>query len=40
VNFIYGGIAGIIIALLFFYFMAIIFIIGAELNYHLEAKNE
>ncbi|MFI4955380.1 MAG: YihY/virulence factor BrkB family protein [Gammaproteobacteria bacterium] len=36
VNLIYGSIAGIIIALLFFYVCSIIYIFGAEFNYHLE----
>jgi membrane protein len=35
-NFIYGSIAGIIIALIFFYLCSLIFIYGAEINYHLE----
>lgn len=35
-NFIYGSIAGIIIALLFFYLCSLIFIYGAEINYQLE----
>ena len=39
VNLIYGSIAGIIIALLYFYICSIIFIIGAELNYHLEKNS-
>lgn len=39
VNLIYGSIAGIIIALLYFYICSIIFIIGAELNYQLTKKN-
>lgn len=34
VNFVYGSLAGIIIALLFFYFISVIFIFGAEFNYH------
>lgn len=38
VNFIYGSIAGIIVALLFFYVCSIILIFGAEFNYHLEAS--
>ena len=33
VNFVYGSLAGIIIALMFFYFISIIFIFGAEFNY-------
>lgn len=36
VNLIYGSIAGIIIALLFFYVCSIIYIFGAEFNYQLE----
>ncbi len=36
VNLIYGSLAGIIGALLFFYVMSTIFIFGAELNYHIE----
>ncbi len=36
VNLIYGSIAGIIIALLYFYVCSIIYIFGAEFNYHLE----
>lgn len=35
VNVIYGSIASIIIALLYFYFCSIIFIFGAEFNYHI-----
>ena len=38
VNLIYGSIAGIIIALLYFYACSIILIFGAELNYHLQNK--
>jgi membrane protein len=34
VTFVYGSLAGIIITLLFFYFVSIIFIFGAEFNYH------
>ena len=34
VNFVYGSLAGIIIALLFFYLISIIFVFGAEFNYH------
>ncbi|MFT6332992.1 MAG: membrane protein [Lentimonas sp.] len=33
-NFLYGGLGGIIGALMFFYFISLIFIIGAEFNYH------
>ncbi len=36
VNLIYGSIAGIIIALLYFYVCSIIYIFGAEFNYQLE----
>jgi membrane protein len=36
VNVIYGSIAGVIIALLYFYFCSMILIIGAEFNYLLE----
>lgn len=36
VNFIYGSIAGVIISLLYFYICGIIFIVGAEFNYHIE----
>lgn len=39
-NFIYGSIAGIIIALLFFYLCSLIFIYGAEINYQLEKLQE
>lgn len=38
VNFIYGSIAGVIVALLYFYACSIIFIVGAEFNYQLENK--
>lgn len=38
VSFIYGSIAGVIVTLLYFYFMSLIFIIGAELNYNIKAK--
>ncbi len=34
VNFVYGSLAGIIISLLFFYLISVIFIFGAEFNYH------
>jgi len=34
VNFVYGSLAGIIIALMFFYFISLVFILGAEFNYH------
>jgi membrane protein len=33
-NFLYGGLGGIIGTLMFFYFVNLIFIIGAEFNYH------
>ena len=33
-NLIYGSIGGVIIALIFFYLIALIFIFGAEFNYH------
>lgn len=36
VNLIYGSLGGIIIALLFFYIIAVIYIFGAEFNYHFE----
>lgn len=36
VNIIYGSLGGLIAALLFFYLNAMIFIYGAEFNYHLE----
>lgn len=36
INLIYGSIAGIIIALLYFYFCSLIFIIGGEFNYQCE----
>lgn len=41
-SFIYGSIAGVIVTLLYFYFMSLIFIIGAELNYNIKkiGKNE
>ena len=35
INFIYGSIAGVIVALLYFYVCSLIFIYGAEFNYHL-----
>lgn len=38
VNIIYGSIAGIIIALLYFYICSIIFIVGAEFNHNLESR--
>lgn len=34
VNFVYGSLAGIIASLMFFYLMSLIFIFGAEFNYH------
>ena len=34
INLIYGSIGGVIIALIFFYLIALIFIFGAEFNYH------
>lgn len=34
VNFVYGSLASVIISLMFFYIMSLIFIIGAEFNYH------
>lgn len=34
VNFVYGSLASIIISLLFFYLISLIFIVGAEFNYH------
>lgn len=33
-NIVYGSLAGVISALMFFYLMALIFILGAEFNYH------
>lgn len=36
VNIIYGSLGGVIVALLFFYIVSMIFIFGAEFNYHLE----
>ena len=33
-NFVYGSLAGIIISLMFFYLISLIFIVGAEFNYH------
>lgn len=36
ISFIYGSIAGVIIALLYFYFCSLIFIIGGEFNYQCE----
>ncbi len=33
-NFVYGSLAGVIISLMFFYFISLIFILGAEFNYH------
>jgi membrane protein len=37
-NIIYGSIVGVIISLLYFYFCSIIFIVGAEFNYHFKNK--
>lgn len=34
VNFVYGSLAGIIASLMFFYLISLIFIFGAEFNYH------
>lgn len=34
VNFVYGSLAGIIISLMFFYLVSLVFIFGAEFNYH------
>ncbi len=34
VNFVYGSLAGIIVSLMFFYLISLIFILGAEFNYH------
>ena len=39
-NIIYGGIAGIIITLIFFYVCSIIFVYGAEFNFHLHKKSK
>jgi membrane protein len=36
VNLVYGSLEGIIIALLFFYILGVIYIFGAEFNYHIE----
>lgn len=33
-NFVYGSIAGIIVSLMFFYMISLVFIFGAEFNYH------
>ena len=33
-NFVYGSIAGIIVSLIFFYLISLVFIFGAEFNYH------
>jgi len=35
ISFVYGSLAGIMIYLLFFYLVNLIFIFGAEFNYHL-----
>ncbi len=34
VNYVYGSLAGIIISLMFFYLVSLVFILGAEFNYH------
>jgi|SRR3989338_535429 len=34
VNFVYGSLAGIIISMMFFYLISLVFILGAEFNYH------
>lgn len=34
VNFVYGSLASIIISLMFFYLISLVFIVGAEFNYH------
>lgn len=34
VNFVYGSLAGIIVSLMFFYLISLVFILGAEFNYH------
>lgn len=34
INFVYGSLAGVIISLMFFYLIGLVFIIGAEFNYH------
>lgn len=39
INIIYGSIAGVIIALLYFYICSLIFILGAELNYRIAITN-
>lgn len=33
-NFVYGSLAGVIISLMFFYLISLVFIFGAEFNYH------
>lgn len=33
-NFVYGSLAGVIISLMFFYLISLVFILGAEFNYH------
>ncbi len=33
-NFVYGSLAGMIVSLMFFYLIALVFIFGAEFNYH------
>lgn len=34
INFVYGSLAGVIVSLMFFYLIALMFILGAEFNYH------
>lgn len=34
VSFVYGSIAGVIVSLMFFYLISLVFILGAEFNYH------
>lgn len=38
VNLIYGSIAGVIVALIYFYACSIIYIFGAQLNFHIQSK--
>jgi membrane protein len=33
-NLVYGSLAGVIISLMFFYLISLVFILGAEFNYH------
>jgi membrane protein len=33
-NFVYGSLAGVIVSLMFFYLISLVFIVGAEFNYH------